>query len=78
MLISILRLINFCIVLLFSAFNNIWSNIGYVALGLLFIVIAMRRQRKYQTVEEINMEISDSQCRTGVPQHFGIYYTIGE
>ena len=61
----------------FSAFNNIWSNIGYVALGLLFIMLALRRQQKYKTLEEVNMEKDADQYKAGVPQHFGIYYTIG-
>ena len=61
----------------FSAFNNIWSNIGYVSLGVLFILIAYRRHSKYRTLEVINMEMTTEQTKTGVPQHFGIYYTIG-
>ena len=27
----------------FSAFNNVWSNVGYVMLGFLFFLLVMRR-----------------------------------
>ena len=54
-----------------------WSNFGYVALGVLFILLAARRQIKYRAIEEYNLKLKDPSCRTGIPQHFGIYYTIG-
>ena len=54
-----------------------WSNIGYVALGFLFILMAGRRQIKYRAIEEYNLTLVDPSRRKGVPQHFGIYYTIG-
>ena len=54
-----------------------WSNIGYVALGILFILMAWRRRIKYRAIEEYNLTLDDPSRRKGVPQHFGIYYTIG-
>ena len=59
-----------------SAFNNVWSNIGYVVLGFLFILLAIRRQKKYKAIAKYNMKM-DPKNRIGVPQHFGNYYTLG-
>jgi len=38
-------MIYYCLLMLmlYSAFNNIWSNFGYGALGLLFFIIVLIR-----------------------------------
>ena len=53
------------------AFNNIWSNIGYFLLGILFFLITV--------VKNISLlrEVRAEGVRTpGIPQTFGIYYSI--
>lgn len=35
--------IKFLIFFCFSAFNNVYSNIGYIMLGILFILLVVRR-----------------------------------
>ncbi|XP_064393018.1 SID1 transmembrane family member 1-like [Halichondria panicea] len=57
-----------------SAFNNIWSNIGYVMLGALFLVIVTIRKFLYKRQREKDIEFVDTH---GVPQYFGIYYAMG-
>ena len=71
------------------SFNNIWSNIGYLALGfLLFFAVHRtkynysRHEKKWRKLEE-EMEEGRSEKRKckekrGVPQYFGIYYALCE
>lgn len=58
----------------FSAFNNIYSNIGFLMLGFLFIIVARRRRKMYRCNEIVNENYDE---KIGVPQHFGIYYAVG-
>ncbi|XP_066463098.1 SID1 transmembrane family member 2 isoform X2 [Eleutherodactylus coqui] len=57
-----------------SAFNNILSNLGYIMLGLLFLIIVLHR------------ELNHNRCRfytkgqleeCGIPKHFGLFYAMG-
>ncbi|XP_050440508.1 SID1 transmembrane family member 1-like [Adelges cooleyi] len=50
----------------FSDFNHIFSNIGYVFFGLLFMLITFKRE--YYNVQDKN-------C--GIPNHCGLYYAMG-
>ncbi|XP_039276620.1 SID1 transmembrane family member 2 [Nilaparvata lugens] len=49
----------------FSDFNHIYSNIGYILLGILFLLIVYRRHA------------TEKKKATGIPQHYGLYYTLG-
>lgn len=60
-----------------SSLNNIISNVGYLVLGFLFILIAYRRRTIYKAFEKVNGDLSREK-KMGVPQYFGIYYAIGE
>ncbi|KAL3274294.1 hypothetical protein HHI36_015699 [Cryptolaemus montrouzieri] len=50
----------------FSDFNHIFSNIGYILLGILYIFVVLHR---HNTVPE--------RPEVGIPVHYGIYYAMG-
>ncbi|XP_034610498.1 SID1 transmembrane family member 2 isoform X2 [Trachemys scripta elegans] len=57
-----------------SAFNNILSNLGYVLLGLLFLLIILQREINYNRALMRN----DTQAlECGIPKHFGLFYAMG-
>ncbi|CAF0800479.1 unnamed protein product [Adineta ricciae] len=56
-----------------TAFNNILSNIGYCALGLLFFIIVYRRDVSYCRYLEKYPEMGK---KSGIPQHFGLFYAM--
>ena len=53
------------------AFNNVFSNLGYVLLGILFLLLVRRRHVTYQRVRAT---LPDGM---GLPRHFGLHYAIG-
>ncbi|XP_068441235.1 SID1 transmembrane family member 2 isoform X2 [Clinocottus analis] len=57
-----------------SAFNNILSNLGYVLLGLLFLLIVLKRDIVHQRALVRN-DLHALEC--GIPKHFGLYYAMG-
>uniref|UniRef100_A0A671S125 SID1 transmembrane family member 2 n=1 Tax=Sinocyclocheilus anshuiensis TaxID=1608454 RepID=A0A671S125_9TELE len=57
-----------------SSFNNILSNLGYVLLGLLFLLIILQRDILHKRALERN-ENTAMEC--GIPKHFGLYYAMG-
>nr|ADG29120.1 systemic RNAi deficient-1 [Siniperca chuatsi] len=57
-----------------SAFNNILSNLGYVMLGLLFLLIVLRRDIVHNRALVRN-DLNALEC--GIPKHFGLYYAMG-
>lgn len=57
-----------------SAFNNVFSNIGYVMLGFLFLLLVMRRDRQHKLDVADNSEL-EKLC--GIPQHYAIFYAMG-
>ncbi|XP_018319207.1 SID1 transmembrane family member 1-like isoform X2 [Agrilus planipennis] len=52
-----------------SDFNHLFSNIGYVMLGILFLIIVRRRERQHN---DINFD-----KYYGIPQHYGLFYALG-
>ncbi|KAL8173453.1 UNVERIFIED_CONTAM: SID1 transmembrane member 2 [Gekko kuhli] len=57
-----------------SAFNNILSNLGYILLGLLFLLIILQREISYNRALMRN----DRQAlECGIPKHFGLFYAMG-
>ncbi|CAH8293628.1 unnamed protein product [Schistosoma turkestanicum] len=58
---------------IFTAFNNIISNIGYVMLGLLFLGLTARRDILHRRTKNVN---PNSQI-LGIPQHYGLFYAMG-
>ncbi|XP_045528997.1 SID1 transmembrane family member 1-like isoform X2 [Pieris brassicae] len=48
-----------------SDFNHVYSNLGYILLGFLFLIEVWNRHRKYV---DVNL---------GIPQHFGLLYAMG-
>uniref|UniRef100_M3ZL05 SID1 transmembrane family member 2 n=1 Tax=Xiphophorus maculatus TaxID=8083 RepID=M3ZL05_XIPMA len=57
-----------------SAFNNILSNLGYVMLGLLFLLIVLKRDVTHNRAMVRN-DLNALEC--GIPKHFGVYYAMG-
>ncbi|KAF4104524.1 hypothetical protein G5714_015511 [Onychostoma macrolepis] len=57
-----------------SSFNNILSNLGYVLLGLLFLLIVLQRDILHNRALERN-DTTALEC--GIPKHFGLYYAMG-
>ncbi|XP_041850646.1 SID1 transmembrane family member 2 isoform X2 [Melanotaenia boesemani] len=57
-----------------SAFNNILSNLGYVMLGLLFLLIVLQRDIVHNRALVRN-DLSALEC--GIPKHFGLFYAMG-
>ncbi|KAK2573635.1 SID1 transmembrane family member 1 [Acropora cervicornis] len=58
-----------------SAFNNVWSNVGYILLGFLFFFLVLRRDRQYK--QEI-VENEALEKNYGIPQHYAIFYAMGK
>ncbi|XP_023227870.1 SID1 transmembrane family member 1-like isoform X3 [Centruroides sculpturatus] len=58
----------------FSDFNHVFSNIGYIMLGILFLLLVWRR-------DILHKKAVDSNCHLekfyGIPQHFGLFYAMG-
>ncbi|XP_061639129.1 SID1 transmembrane family member 2 isoform X3 [Phyllopteryx taeniolatus] len=57
-----------------SAFNNILSNLGYVMLGLLFLLIVLKRDIVHNRALACH-EVNALEC--GIPKHFGLFYAMG-
>nr|KAG5689101.1 hypothetical protein BaRGS_006160 [Batillaria attramentaria] len=57
-----------------SAFNNVISNMGYVLLGLLFVILVWRRDLLHRTLLKENPQL---ERRYGIPQHYGLLYSMG-
>ncbi|XP_071044325.1 SID1 transmembrane family member 1 isoform X2 [Parasteatoda tepidariorum] len=60
----------------FSDFNHVYSNIGYVMLGLLFLLLVWRREVFDQPLTKENRNIPQNEM-TGIPRHFGLMYAMG-
>ena len=58
----------------FAAFNNIFSNVGYILLGVMFIFVVKKRAYSYTYMRKKYPFIMATH---GVPQHFGLFYTMG-
>ncbi|VUZ57405.1 unnamed protein product [Hymenolepis diminuta] len=58
----------------FTAFNNIISNIGYVMLGLLFLGLTARRDFMHRRTKKFGAYYSQA---FGIPQHYGLFYAMG-
>ncbi|XP_048836964.1 SID1 transmembrane family member 2 isoform X3 [Brienomyrus brachyistius] len=57
-----------------SAFNNILSNLGYIMLGLLFLLIVLHRDIMHNRAL-LRHEMAAQEC--GIPKHFGLFYAMG-
>ncbi|XP_012233210.1 SID1 transmembrane family member 1 [Linepithema humile] len=54
---------------LLSDFNHVFSNFGYIMLGLLFIFLTYSREHNEPDKEK-------TKCY-GIPQHYGLFYAMG-
>jgi hypothetical protein len=59
---------------IFTAFNNVYSNIGYIMLGLLFLILVRNRERYHKRGLEENFTL---ETKYGIPRHFGLFYAMG-
>ncbi|XP_054277940.1 SID1 transmembrane family member 1-like [Macrosteles quadrilineatus] len=53
--------------LFMSDFNHVFSNIGYLLFGVLFLLLTYRRQRLCHSVGH----------HLGIPYHYGMFYALG-
>ena len=58
-----------------SAFNHVFSNIGYVCYGILFIALVSLKKRKF--AKAIAMIDHHEAEKFGVPQDFSLFYGMG-
>uniref|UniRef100_T1IHB1 SID1 transmembrane family member 1 n=1 Tax=Strigamia maritima TaxID=126957 RepID=T1IHB1_STRMM len=57
-----------------SDFNHVFSNVGYVLLGFLFIGLVWRRDLLHHQ----NIALDDQyELYYGIPRHFGLFYAMG-
>ncbi|XP_050302474.1 SID1 transmembrane family member 1-like [Anthonomus grandis grandis] len=52
-----------------SDFNHVFSNVGYLSLGILFLIITYNRELTHKDL--------DFDRRYGIPQHYGLFYAMG-
>ncbi|KFO26795.1 DENN domain-containing protein 3 [Fukomys damarensis] len=57
-----------------STFNNILSNLGYILLGLLFLLIILQQEINHNWALLCN-DLHAMEC--GIPKHFGLFYAMG-
>ncbi|XP_022107410.1 SID1 transmembrane family member 1-like isoform X2 [Acanthaster planci] len=57
-----------------SAFNNVFSNIGYVMLGILYLMIVWK---KHHIHKQAMTSDSEKAKTCGIPKHFGMFYALG-
>lgn len=57
-----------------SDFNHVFSNIGYILFGVLFVVVCARQNHRHTRAAQIDYKIDKYY---GIPQHFGIFYAMG-
>ncbi|XP_069804856.1 SID1 transmembrane family member 2 isoform X6 [Dendropsophus ebraccatus] len=57
-----------------SAFNNILSNLGYIMLGLLFLILVLQRELSHNR-SRMYTKGQIEEC--GIPKHFGLFYAMG-
>ncbi|GFS96112.1 SID1 transmembrane family member 1 [Nephila pilipes] len=60
----------------FSDFNHVYSNIGYVMLGVLFLLLVWRRDTMDSYYEAERRKLKQSEL-TGIPRHHGLMYAMG-
>ena len=74
-----------------SDFNHVFSNLGYVMLGILFMICTRRKQlmikKQRSAFEQPHSYLAynstprrprrQPQQQFGIPQHFGMYYSMG-
>ncbi|KAF7283688.1 hypothetical protein GWI33_023184 [Rhynchophorus ferrugineus] len=54
---------------LISDFNHVFSNVGYILFGILFLIITKHREMSHQD--------KDFDRQYGIPQHYGLFYAMG-
>jgi hypothetical protein len=57
-----------------SDFNHVFSNIGYGLLGLLFVMLVYRRERRHLRAVALD---AAKDSALGLPQQFGLFYAMG-
>nr|XP_054761041.1 SID1 transmembrane family member 1-like [Lytechinus pictus] len=58
----------------FSAFNNVFSNTGYVMLGILFLLLVWRKEYAHKKRVHAGYK---NELTHGIPKHYGLLYALG-
>lgn len=58
-------------------FGSVFSNIAYVAHGLLFILLVRIREQKYREYITLRGDLRGRANRKGIPEQYGIFYAMG-
>uniref|UniRef100_T1E169 Putative SID-1 n=1 Tax=Cupiennius salei TaxID=6928 RepID=T1E169_CUPSA len=60
----------------FSDFNHVYSNLGYVMLGILFLMLVCRRESQDKSYMKDRCRAGQMEL-TGLPHHYGLMYAMG-
>ena len=61
-----------------SNFNHLFSNIGYIIYGFVFLIIVWMKQWRYKhQIKSMQQNEDEANVKRGIPQFFGIFYSLG-
>eukprot|EP01135_Chromosphaera_perkinsii_P007935 Nk52_evm7s1073 gene=Nk52_evmTU7s1073 len=59
-------------------FNNVYSNLGYVMVGILFLCLVRIRSNHSKELRKVTEDYNiPERLERGLPKHYGVFYAIG-